>query len=62
MNESLHRSADLTSQVEHAIGEMELTPKSFAGARTRALAGMTLAVGVFSAITPALSETTVSIV
>ncbi len=62
MNESLHRPADQPARVEHVIGEMELSPKSSAGARARALAGLTLAVGVFSAITPTLSETTVSVV
>ncbi|KOV84933.1 hypothetical protein [Nocardia sp. NRRL S-836] len=60
MNESLHRPADQPTPVEHVIGEMELTPRSFAGARARALSGVTLAVGAFAAITPALSDTTVS--
>ncbi|MGW4207650.1 hypothetical protein ACWEIJ_06650 [Lentzea sp. NPDC004789] len=65
MNESLHRPAALpeqVEQVEHVIGEMELTPRSRAGARARALAGLTLAVGAVVAITPAMSETTVSVV
>lgn len=61
MNESLHRPTDQSEPVEHVIGEMELSPKSFAGARARALAGVTLAVGVFAAITPTLSDTTVSV-
>jgi hypothetical protein len=62
MNESLHRPAALPEQVEDVIGEMELTPRSRAGARARALAGLTLAVGAIVAITPAMSETTVSVV
>ncbi|GAB2849209.1 hypothetical protein [Lentzea nigeriaca] len=62
MNESLHRPAALPEPVEHVIGEMELTPRSTAGARARALAGLTLAVGAFTAITPGLPETTVSVV
>lgn len=62
MNESLHRPAALPEPVEHVIGEMELAPKSIAGARARALAGLTLAAGAFATITPALSITTVSVV
>lgn len=62
MNESLRRPTDQPEPVEHVIGEMELSPKSFAGARARALAGVTLAAGVFAAITPTLSDTTVSVV
>lgn len=61
MNESLHRATE-TEPVEDVLGEMELSPKSFAGARARALAGLTLAAGgVFAAITPAMSDTTVSV-
>ncbi|WP_154697910.1 hypothetical protein [Lentzea guizhouensis] len=62
MNESLHRPADQPAPVEHVIGEMDLSPRSYAGARARALAGVTLAVGVFAAFTPTLSDTTVSVV
>ncbi|GGU30924.1 hypothetical protein [Lentzea flava] len=62
MNESLHRPAALPEPVEHVIGEMQLTGRSTAGARARALAGLTLAVGAFTAITPTLAETTVSVV
>lgn len=62
MNESLHRPATLPEPVEHVIGEMELTPKTRAGARARALAGLTLAAGAFASITPTLSDTTVSVV
>lgn len=61
MNESLHRPAALSEPVEHVIGEMELAPKSTAGARARALAGLTLAAGAFASLTAALSDTTVSI-
>lgn len=60
MNESLHHTPE-TSPVDDVIGEMELSPKSFAGARARALSGLTLAVGAFVAITPTLSDTTVSV-
>ncbi|MCG8923419.1 hypothetical protein [Lentzea sp. CC55] len=62
MNESLHRTADQPEAAEHAIGEMELAPKTSAGARARALMGLTLAMGAFTALTPALSDTTVSVV
>lgn len=61
MNESLHRPAT-ADQAEDAIGEMELTPKTSAGARARAMVGFTLAVGAFAAITPVLSDTSVSVV
>lgn len=60
MNESLPRPAT-TEPVEDAIGEMELTPKTFAGARARALVGLTLAMGAFASITPTLSDTSVSV-
>ena len=60
MNESLHRTADQPGTAEHAIGEMELAPKTFAGARARALMGVTMAMSAFVAITPAISDTTVS--
>ncbi len=60
MNESLHRSAALPEPDEHVIGEMELAPTILAGARARALMGLTLAVSAFASITPALSDTTVS--
>ncbi|WP_167980172.1 hypothetical protein [Lentzea indica] len=56
MNESLHQP----EPAEHAIGEMELAPKVLAGARARALMGLTLAMSAFAAITPTLSDTTVS--
>jgi hypothetical protein len=62
MNESLHRPAAQADPVEHAIGEMELTPKTSAGARARAMVGLTLAVGAFASITPVLSDTSVSVV
>ena len=61
MNESLHRPTAQPEPVEHVIGEMQLAPRSLAGARARALAGLTLAVGAFASITPALSDTTVSV-
>lgn len=61
MNESLHRTAAQPEPAEHAIGEMELAPKTVAGARARALMGLTLAMGAFATITPALSDTTVSV-
>ncbi|RDI22325.1 hypothetical protein [Lentzea flaviverrucosa] len=61
MNESLHRTADQPEPAEHAIGEMELAPKTSAGARARALMGVTMAMSAFAAITPALSDTTVSV-
>ncbi|MGW6934430.1 hypothetical protein ACWGE0_30530 [Lentzea sp. NPDC054927] len=61
MNESLHRPAAQTDEVEHVIGDMELTPKTFAGARARAMVGLTLAVGAFASITPTLSDTSVSV-
>jgi hypothetical protein len=61
MNESLHRPTDQPEPVEHVIGEMQLAPKSLAGARARALAGLTLAVGAFASITPTMSDTTVSV-
>ncbi|MET9225286.1 hypothetical protein [Lentzea sp. NPDC003310] len=60
MNESLHRTAENADPAEHAIGEMELAPKTFAGARARALMGLTMAMSAFVAITPAISDTTVS--
>ncbi|MFD4638805.1 hypothetical protein ACFWN2_15935 [Lentzea sp. NPDC058436] len=60
MNESLHRSADQSDPAEHALGEMELTPKTLAGARARALMGLTMATSAFVAITPLLTDTTVS--
>jgi hypothetical protein len=60
MNESLHPATP--PPVENVIGEMELTPKTFAGARARALVGLTLAVSAFASITPTLSDTTVSVV
>ena len=62
MDQSLHRPDALPEPVEHVIGEMELAPKSRVGARARALAGLTLAAGAFSTITPTLSDTTVSVV
>jgi hypothetical protein len=61
MNESLHRPAALPEPVESVLGEMELAPKSAAGARARALAGLTLAMGAFASITPTLSDPTVSV-
>jgi len=61
MNESLHRATDQPEPAEHVIGEMQLAPKSLAGARARALAGLTLAAGAFASITPTLSDTTVSV-
>ncbi|WP_394621120.1 hypothetical protein JNUCC0626_19105 [Lentzea sp. JNUCC 0626] len=60
MNESLHRTADQHEPAEHAIGEMELAPKTFAGARARALMGVTMAMSAFVALTPAMTDTTVS--
>jgi hypothetical protein len=60
MNESLHRTAEQSDQAEHAIGEMELAPKTLAGARARALMGLTMAMGAFVAITPDIPGTTVS--
>lgn len=60
MNESLPRPAATTDPVEDAIGEMELAPKTFAGARARAMVGLTLAMGAFASITPTLSDTSVS--
>jgi hypothetical protein len=60
MNEPLHRPTAQPEPVEDVIGEMQLAPKSSAGARARALAGLTLAMGAFAAITPTLSDTTVS--
>ncbi|SES35415.1 hypothetical protein SAMN05216188_1384 [Lentzea xinjiangensis] len=60
MNESLRRPADRPEPAEHAIGEMELAPKVLAGARARALMGLTLAVSALAPLTPALSDTTVS--
>jgi hypothetical protein len=60
MNESLPRPAAQADPAEHAIGEMELTPKTFAGARARAMVGFTLAMGAFASITPVLSDTSVS--
>ncbi|MCP2249250.1 hypothetical protein ACFOWZ_32180 [Lentzea rhizosphaerae] len=60
MNESLHRTAAQPEPAEHVIGEMELAPKTRAGARARALMGLTLAMSAVSAITPTLAETTVS--
>ncbi|MDX8048803.1 hypothetical protein SK571_05385 [Lentzea sp. BCCO 10_0798] len=62
MNESLHRTADQPEPAEHAIGEMELAPKTAVGARARALMGLTMATSAFVALTPALSDTTVSVV
>ena len=59
MNESLPRPAT-TDPVEDAIGEMELTPKTLAGARARAMVGFTLAMGAFASITPTMSDTSVS--
>lgn len=61
MNESLPRPAAQTDPVDQAIGEMELTPKTFAGARARAMVGLTLAMGAFASITPTLSDTSVSV-
>ncbi|HEX8867910.1 MAG TPA: hypothetical protein VF821_19785 [Lentzea sp.] len=61
MNESLHRPTALPEPVESAIGEMELAPRSMAGARARALAGLTLALSAFASITPGLSDPTVSV-
>ncbi len=58
MNESLHRPTALPEPVENVLGEMELAPKSTAGARARALAGLTLAMGAFASITPTLSDPT----
>lgn len=60
MNESLHRS-DVQPEAEDAIGEMELSPTVFAGARARALMGLTLAATAVASIMPGLSDTTVSI-
>ncbi|SDG09620.1 hypothetical protein SAMN05216553_105311 [Lentzea fradiae] len=60
MNESLHHS-DAQPEAEDAIGEMELAPTVFAGARARALMGLTLAATAFASIVPTLSDTTVSI-
>ncbi|MFD9700645.1 hypothetical protein [Lentzea sp. NPDC059081] len=60
MNESLRRSDAQPEPDEHVIGEMELAPTVFAGARARALLGLTLAATAFASITPALSDTTVS--
>ncbi|WP_434446222.1 hypothetical protein [Lentzea sp. E54] len=61
MNESLHRTTAQPEPAEDAIGEMELAPKTFAGARARALMGLTLATSAFVAITPTLASTTVSV-
>lgn len=60
MNESLHRTTAEPEPAD-AIGEMELAPKTFAGARARALMGLTLATSAFAAITPTLASTTVSV-
>jgi hypothetical protein len=60
MNESLHRSDVQPEAAEDVLGEMELAPTIFAGARARALMGLTLAASAFASITPALSDTTVS--
>ncbi|MFI6093913.1 hypothetical protein ACIA8G_00050 [Lentzea sp. NPDC051213] len=61
MNESLHRPAATPEPAEPVLGEMELAPKTLAGARARALVGITLAMGAFASITPVLSDTTVSV-
>lgn len=44
----------------HPAGEMALVRKSAAGARARALAGMTLAVGACAVVAAGLQDTTVS--
>ncbi|MFD5825044.1 hypothetical protein [Lentzea sp. NPDC060358] len=60
MNQSPHRSDVQPEAAQDALGEMELAPTIFAGARARALMGLTLAASAFASITPALSDTTVS--
>ncbi|HEX7309339.1 hypothetical protein [Lentzea sp.] len=62
MNESLHRSDVRPAAEEDVLGEMELAPTTSAGARARALMGLALAASAFTAITPAISDTTVSVV
>ncbi|GGP63090.1 hypothetical protein [Saccharothrix coeruleofusca] len=45
---------------DHPAGEMVLRRKSKAGARARALAGMTLAMGACAVVAAGLQDTTVS--
>ncbi|RKT56486.1 hypothetical protein [Saccharothrix australiensis] len=43
---------------DHPAGEMALHRKSRAGARARALAGLTLAVGAYAVVTAGLANST----
>ncbi|MFD1152615.1 hypothetical protein [Saccharothrix hoggarensis] len=45
---------------DHPAGEMALSRKTKTGARARALAGLTLAVGAYAAVAADLSHPTVS--
>jgi hypothetical protein len=43
---------------DHPAGEMALTRKSKTGARARALAGLTLAVGAYAVVAAGLADST----
>ena len=45
---------------DHPAGEMALTRKTKSGARARALAGLTLAVGAYAVVAAAAGSQTVS--